>query len=249
MNPQLEICCFSLQSALNAQEGGANRIELCDNMFEGGTTPSFGLMKQVREKLTIDVNVIIRPRGGDFLYTSDEFSIMENDILKCKEIGVDGVVFGILLENGEIDRKRALELVKLANPMSVTFHRAIDMSNNLLLALKALIEIGVDRVLTSGGKQTAWKGKDMIRDMVNSSNGLIKIMAGSGVNENNIVKLCDYTNAHEFHFSAKQLIKGRMKYKNPEINMGGLKGIPEYDYYEADINKIKRVTQILNYIR
>ena len=246
MRPKLEICCFSLASALNAQKAGADRIELCDNLFEGGTTPSFAMIEMVREKLHIEVNVMVRPRGGDFLYSEEEFEIMKRDIIQLKKMNIDGVVIGLLEADGQLDVERTKLLTDLARPMSVTFHRAIDMSKDPVETLKLLMNIGVDRVLTSGARQIAEEGVDLIANMVEQAGEKIKIMAGSGVNKENIKKIYQYTGAHEFHFSAKTLVEGKMKYKKTDINMGGISGIPEYDHYLADKNKIKELRQILN---
>ena len=237
----LEICCYSVQSAIIAEQAGANRIELCAGVYEGGTTPSLATIQMVKDQLDIPVHVIIRPRGADFCYSDIEFECIKKDILACKEQGVEGVVSGILLPNGNIDVTRTRELVELTKPMSFTFHRAFDMVENHVDALDALIELGVDRILTSGGMQTAAEGIELLKELVDKAEDRIIIMPGSGVNEENIAKLKEVTGANEFHCSAKKLVKSKMEYQNPNINMGGEGSIPEFEYYEADSEKIKRI--------
>ncbi|WP_207784539.1 copper homeostasis protein CutC [Marinifilum breve] len=246
LDRMLEICCYSVQSAVIAEQAGANRIELCAGVYEGGTTPSLATIQLVKEKLSIPVHVIIRPRGADFCYSDVEFECMKKDILSCKEEGVDGVVSGVLLTDGKIDIKRTKELVDLAKPMSFTFHRAFDMVENHIDALQELMEIGVDRILTSGGMQTAEEGIELLAELVEKADNKIIIMPGSGVNEANIAKLKEVTGAKEFHCSAKKLVQSKMKYQNPNINMGGEGSIPEFEYYEADAEKIKKVLNQLN---
>ena len=241
----LEICCYSVKSAIIAEKSGANRIELCAGVYEGGTTPSLASIQLVKENVNIPVHVIIRPRGADFCYSNIEFECMKKDILFCKEQGVEGVVSGILLANGKIDIRRTKELVELSKPMSFTFHRAFDMVENHVEALEELIDMGVDRILTSGSMQTAEEGMELLNELVDKSKGRIIIMPGSGVNENNINKLRDVTGASEFHCSAKRLVQSRMEYQNPNINMGGEGSIPEFEYYEADAEKICNIVDIL----
>lgn len=244
-NRILEVCCYSVQSAINAQRGGAARIELCQGMAEGGTTPSFATIKRAKALLSIKVNVIIRPRGGDFLYSDQEFEVMKEDVLMCKSLGVDGVVIGLLHANGTVDATRTAELVRLARPMSVTFHRAFDMTVEPFAALDTLIEVGIDRILTSGQEQTADKGAVLLQKLVAKANGKLVIMPGSGVNEGNIQMLMAQTQATEYHLSAKALVKGAMAYRNPRISMGGVAGLPEYDTYESDEATIRRIVELI----
>lgn len=241
----LEICCYSVQSAIIAEEAGADRIELCAGIYEGGTTPSQATIQMVKEKVNIPVNVIIRPRGADFCYSDLEFECMKRDILACKEMGVDGIVSGVLLPEGKIDVERSRELIELTRPMSFTFHRAFDMVEDHHQALKQLIELGVDRILTSGGMQTAMEGKELLADLVKESGEQLIIMPGSGVNGSNIAELARSTRAKEFHCSSKSLVKGKMQYQNPNISMGGEGSIPEFDYYEANPDSIRKIVSIL----
>ena len=201
---KIEIVVFNIESAVRAQEGGADRIELCDNPAEGGTTPSIGVIEVARRKLNIEVYVMIRPRGGDFCYTDDEFSAMKVDVEHCKQLGADGVVFGILERSGRIDKKRCSELISRARPMKVTCHRAFDVTPDAVEALDDCITSGFDRILTSGQKRSAAEGKDLIRDLVKRAAGRISIMPGSGVNETNVEMLVKETQAKEIHFSARK---------------------------------------------
>lgn len=246
IRPTIEVCSYNYQSAINAMQAGADRIELCDNMYEGGTTPSYGLITQLREKLDIGINVMIRPRGGDFFYDDFEFEVMKHDIEMCKQIGADGVVFGILKQDGSIDVERTSELRDIAGHMSVTFHRAFDMSAELSSSLDNLISTGIDRVLTSGGFNTALEGRDVIKELVTKSDGNIIIMPGSGINFENISYLKEYTGANEFHLSAKMPVESKMQFRKQNIKMNSLKEIPEYEIMISDIELIKKAIQALN---
>ncbi len=243
---QLEINSYSVQSVINAQNGGAHRVELCDNFPEGGTTPGYGTILLAREKLDIGLFVIIRPRGGDFLYSGIEFEIMKKDIEMCKKLGVDGVVIGILKADGTIDKDRTRELADLARPMGVTFHRAFDMTRDPWEALEDLIGAGVDRILTSGQERTCIIGKELIKKLVEKAGDRIIIMPGDGLEEDNIEAFARYTGAREFHCTARTLISGHMEYKNTKITMGGIPDIPEYDIFQVDENKVRTLAGILN---
>ncbi|BAX82027.1 copper homeostasis protein CutC [Labilibaculum antarcticum] len=241
----LEICCYSVQSAIIAEQSGADRIELCAGVHEGGTTPSASCIKMAKELVRIPVHVIVRSRGADFCYSDIEFECMKLDIKYCKEVGVDGVVSGVLLSDGSIDVERTKELIDLAKPMNFTFHRAFDMVKDHFKALEELIEIGADRILTSGGEQTAVLGQDLLKDLVEKASGRIVIMPGSGISHENILSLKKHTGAEEFHCSAKSLVRGKMEYQNPKIAMGGEEKVPEFEFYEADSQKIRKIVSIL----
>jgi copper homeostasis protein len=245
MNYKLEICVDSIESALNAQLAGADRIELCDNLLEGGTTPSCGTIMSARNNLNIGLHVIIRPRGGDFLYSDGEYDIMRRDIDICGESGVDGVVIGILTQNGQIDIERTAKLVEYARPMSVTFHRAFDMCADPFKGLEEVIQTGADRLLTSGHKQTAIEGSGLITSLVKQSQGKIIIMPGSGVDKINIAILAKKTGACEFHLTGRMPVDSEMKFRQPGISMSGISGIDEYSRKVADTEKIKRIIEIL----
>jgi copper homeostasis protein len=210
---ELEICVNSIQSALAAQQGGATRIELCDNMAEGGTTPSAGMISLCKKMLNIPVFPIIRPRGGDFLYSDVEYEVMKQDVVFCRKSGCEGVVLGILKPDGAIDTARCAELIALARPMQVTFHRAFDRCNDLDKGLQAIISLGCERLLTSGGELTAPEGVEQLARLVSQASGRINIMPGSGVNEHNIAILALKTGAGQFHSTAKEIITSAMQFK------------------------------------
>jgi copper homeostasis protein len=239
MQFQLEICCFNLQSALIAQGAGAQRVELCADAAVGGTTQSFGVIKTAREKLHIPLYPIIRPRGGDFLFSDEEFEIMMNDVVLCKQIGCDGIVIGILNADGTIDKKKCSKLVQLAYPMGVTFHRAFDWSVNPEQSLEDIFEIGCERILTSGQQPTAIEGQGLIDQLIHQADNRIIIMPGSGVRTANIVELLQKTGAEEFHSSARTLIDTRMHYINENMKED-LSGII------ADENEIINMLELLS---
>jgi len=208
--PTLEICANSLQSALIAQKGGADRIELCANLEQGGTTPSAGTIQLVRDKLDVSVFVLIRPRAGDFTYNDMEFESICSDVLFCKEQGCDGVVVGFLDEGGQIDIAKTQKIVQLAAPMQVTFHRAFDCVEDPFLALEKVIEAGCHRILTSGLAPKADLGKELIGELIHHAHGRIAIMAGSGVNHQNVTGLYEY-GIREFHASATRILQKDVK--------------------------------------
>jgi copper homeostasis protein len=241
----IEVCANSLQSALNAQAGGAGRVELCDNLYEGGTTPSHGTILLAREKLHIKLHVLIRPRGGDFVYSDIEFEVKKKDIEFCKEIACDGVVIGCLNVDGTIDIEKTAEAIKIARPMSVTFHRAFDMTCDPFEALDQLIALGVDRILTSGQKNKAPDGKKLIAELVKRAGDRLVIMPGSGINKANIAMMHEFTGANEFHLTGQKKIESKMKYRKEGIYLGGLPQIPEYEIAETDVETIRNVVAAL----
>lgn len=208
----LEIAVFNIQSALTAANAGADRLELCENPFDGGTTPSYGTLKTVREKINIPVFPIIRPRGGDFLYDDEEFEVIKKDILLCKELGFEGLVTGILSTDGSIDIKRTAQLVELAYPLEVTFHRAFDRAKDPLQSLEDIIKCGCQRILTSGQVPNAFDGKALIKKLADQANERIIIMPGSGVRSNNIAELARYTGTTELHSSARKNTTSHMNF-------------------------------------
>ena len=210
----LEVIGFTIESCILAQAAGAHRIELCDNPGEGGTTPSYGFIKAAREVLKIELYPIIRPRGGDFLYSDAEFEVMKADVQICKELGCDGVVIGILNADGTVDKMRCRELVQLAYPMGVTFHRAFDRVKDAAQALEDVIEIGCERILTSGLVPTALDGAETLAALIKQADERIVIMPGSGVRSDNIIELAKRTAAVEFHTSARINISSKMDYTN-----------------------------------
>lgn len=240
----IEIVVYNIESALRAQEGGADRIELCDNPAEGGTTPSFGTIEAVRQNVNMDVFVMIRPRGGDFHYSNYEFHCMKRDIDQCQKISVDGVVLGILNEDGTLDKKRCKELIDRARPLKVTCHRAFDMTRDPFEALEDCIEVGFHRILTSGHQTTAMKGVDLIAQLITKANGRIAIMPGSGVNENIVEELVRTTKATEIHFSATAFRESGMQYRNQTIaSMGSDEGL-EFKYRTVDPERVRKMRKL-----
>jgi len=216
----LEICVDSVESALAAEAGGAQRIELCSSLIEGGLTPSLGLIREVRSRLTIGVHVLIRPRAGDFLYSEEELAVMQQDISLAKQAGANGVVFGLLTPEGGIDVERTRNLVELARPMEVTFHRAIDQTRDIASALEDVIRTGADRILTSGTAPTAMQGRQSIRDLVLASNGRIRIMVAGTVRPENIQEIAHATGALEFHAALRRTIPSPMKHQSRNVHLG-----------------------------
>ena len=239
-----EIVVYNIESALKAQEGGADRIELCDNPGEGGTTPSYGTIEAVRQNVNLDVYVMIRPRGGDFYYTNYEFHSMKRDISQCQKISVDGVVFGILNPDGTLDKKRCKELIDKARPLKVTCHRAFDMTRDPFEALEDCIEVGFDRILTSGQQAQALKGADLIGELIKKANGRIAIMPGSGVNENTVEEIITKSKATEIHFSATSSRESGMIYRNPSIaGMGSDEG-SEFKVRTVDPDRVRAMRKL-----
>jgi copper homeostasis protein len=240
----IEIVVFNIESAMKAQEGGADRIELCENPGEGGTTPSYGTIELVRQNLSIDVFVMIRPRGGDFHYSSYEFHAMKRDISQCQKLSVDGLVFGILNADGTIDKKRCKELIDKSRPLKVTCHRAFDMTRDPFEALEDCIEVGFDRILTAGQQAQAIKGADLIGELIKKANGRIAIMPGSGVNENTVEEILKKTGAREIHFSAATFRDSGMTFRNPQIaGMGSDEGA-EFKLRVVDPDRIRKMRKL-----
>lgn len=216
-NLELEVIGFDLASCATAQKCGADRIELCANPHEGGTTPSHGVIAVAREHTSIQLFPIIRPRGGDFLFSGLEFSAMIDDIDRCKDLGCDGVVIGMLRADGSVDTDRCAELIRHAGPMQVTFHRAFDRVRDPLAALEEIIDLGCTRILTSGLRPDVESGKDMLKTLVDAAADRITIMPGSGVRSTNIVELAQHTGARAFHSSARTVHPSVMDFTNPAM--------------------------------
>jgi copper homeostasis protein len=228
----IEVCVDSVASAVAAERGGAGRVELCSNLLEGGVTASAGLIELVRARVKAGLHVMIRPRGGDFCYTKEELEIMRRDTVAAKELGADGVVLGILDAAGNVDVGRTGELVELARPLRVTFHRAFDMTADPLRALEDVCRSGADRVLTSGGEQTAWLGVQSIVRVVKAARGRIVVMAGSGINEKNAVSIIEQTGVTEIHVGLGGVAESPMLYRNPRVSMGAAAG-REYQRFQV----------------
>lgn len=219
----LEICTDSVESAIAAQRGGAQRIELCSDLLEGGITPSAGLIALVRERVNIDLFVMIRPRGGDFCYSELEIEAMQKDIRQARELGADGVVLGILDERARVDVRRTRCLVELAHPLPVTFHRAIDMTPDLNSALEDVIATGARRVLTSGGAVRVTEGLAAVASMVTVAGNRISVMAGGGLTPATIVGVAEATGASEFHASLRTARPSPVKFRRQDVQMGEIR--------------------------
>jgi len=245
----IEVCVDSVASAIAAERGGAGRVELCSNLLEGGVTPSTGLIELVRARVKAGLHVMIRPRGGDFVYTAEEFEIMRRDIVAAQKLGADGVVLGILDAAGNVDVERTRELVELARPLRVTFHRAFDMAADLLGALEEVCASGADRLLTSGGEQTAWQGVQLIARLVKAAQGRIVIMAGAGINEKNAVSLVEQTGITEIHVGLGSVVESPMLYRNPRVSMGAAAGreYQRFQVLEEDVQNLRRSLMVARF--
>jgi copper homeostasis protein len=245
MECKLEICVDSVESAINAQIAGADRIELCDNLMEGGTTPGYGTILSARSNLDIGLHVIIRPRGGDFLYSDLEYDIMRRDIDLCGESGVDGIVTGIITSGGNIDIERTARLIEFAYPMSATFHRAFDMCSDPVQGLEDVIVTGCARLLTSGLKNRAQDGIELIRQLVIQAGERLIIMPGSGIDETNVALIVTATKAREVHLTGRRTVESDMIFRRHDISMGGVRGVQEFSRKVADPDTIKTIADIL----
>lgn len=220
----LEVCANGIESALIAQQTGVNRIELCEHLEVGGLTPGYKIIEQAMSLLRFPVHVLVRPQAENFFYSTEEFEIMKRDVKFCKSQKVQGIVFGILKEDGTIDLKRCEELLEMTKPLFATFHRAFDVVKNPLESLEEIIALGFDRILTSGQKSTCLEGSEMIAQLVKQARGRISILAGGGITEDNIAEVVKRTRTNEFHFSAKV--------KSPDEN------------FVSDLNLIRKIKEI-----
>ncbi len=242
----IEACVESVESAVAAEAGGAGRVELCAALLEGGLTPSAGAIGLARERLSIGLHVIIRPRGGDFLYTDDEHAVMLRDIDVAKHAGADGVVIGVLDADARVDEARTRELVVCARAgaMSVTFHRAFDMTRDPFAALETLVDIGVDRILTSGQEESAMAGLELLRDLVKRAGDRIIIMPAGNIHESNVEKIARETGAKELHVTGFVDVDSGMHFRNPRVFMGGLLRPPEYTRSVTDAAEIGTLVRL-----
>ncbi len=245
---KLEISAYNIEEVKAALRLGVDRLELCANIKEGGTTPSYGFVEAALATGHSNVFIIIRPRGGDFLYSDDEFEVMKAEIAIARKIGVHGVVCGLLNADGSIDIVRTKQLIELAKPMNFTFHRAFDMCNNPAKGLEELISIGVNTILTSGMEETALKGKEALKKLVEQAAGRINILAGSGVSAQNIETLHHTAKVQEFHMSAVKEMDSAMQFKNDRLSMGNCKS-EEYKKLTVDTDKIKNAIAVINQLK
>jgi copper homeostasis protein len=236
-----EICVDSVAGVRAAKAAGADRVELCGDLIEGGTTPSLGMMRAARKIASMKLNVMIRPRGGDFLFDDDEFAIQETDIDAAKAERADGIVIGLLNADGTIDAVRTRELIARARPLSVTFHRAFDMTPDPFAALETLIELGADRVLTSGQEASVLEGLPLIAELVRRAENRIIVMPGGGITFRNVERIVGEVRPREIHFAALESEAGGMQFRRAHVFMGGELRPPEYDRLVTSAATIRSV--------
>lgn len=244
MSYVLEACVDSVESAMEAVKGGANRLELCADLIIGGTTPNINLLKLIKEKTDVKINVLIRPRYGDFCYTQEEFEIIKRDIKMFKEAGANGVVIGILKPDGSLDIERMRELMSLAEGLHVTLHRAFDVCRDPFEALDQAKGLGINSILTSGQENSCMEGIELLKKLVEKAQAEIEILIGSGVNSKNVEQIVSYTKSHSVHTSGKVNIESPMKYRKDNISMG-FPILSEYVILRTDSKEIARVREIL----
>jgi copper homeostasis protein len=240
----VEVCADSVASAIAAERGGAARVELCSSLIEGGVTPSGGLIEMTRAAVSMPLHVMIRPRGGDFCYEAEEFETMKRDIAVAKRLGANGVVFGILDANGNVDVARTRQLADLARPLAVTFHRAFDMTADLFRALEDVCIAGADRVLTSGGEPTSLQGQETIAQLVRKAEGRIVVMPGSGIRPENARRLVERTGVKEVHVGLRSVVPSPMLHRNPRVSMGAVEG-REYQRYVVLEEQVRKLCSAL----
>lgn len=245
MTPQLEICAADIDSVIAAAAGGAQRVELCSGLSEGGMTPSAGLVAEALKQPGIKVHVLVRPRPGDFLYTDTEVKIMQHDIELMRSLGVHGVVIGALTPEGDIDTETCRRLTECAEGINITFHRAFDLTRNPLTALDQIIELGCNRVLTSGCAPTALEGIETLRRLNDYAAGRITILAGAGISPQNAASIMQRTGIHELHASARSLLTSRMLYHNENVSMGNL-GTDEYARMSTSASIVRDLVSVMN---
>jgi copper homeostasis protein len=243
----LEACVDSVESAIEAVKGGANRLELCNNLIIGGTTPNINLFELIKEKTNIKSNILIRPRYGDFCYTENEFEIMKRDIRMFKRAGANGVVIGILKPDGTIDIARMKELIAQAEGMHITLHRAFDVCRDAFATLEAAKKLGINSILTSGQKSKCTQGRELLKELVEKSEDKIEILIGSGINSSNVEAIVSYTKSYAVHTSGKIEIESDMKYRKEDISMG-FPILSEYVILRTESEEIARVREVLERI-
>lgn len=241
----LECCVDSVESAINAANGGASRLELCSNLIIGGTTPDVALVKEIRKYTDIRIHALIRPRFADFCYSEHEMEIMKSQIRALKEAGVEGVVIGVLDEDGNLDIGKMQELLQETDGMSVTLHRAFDMCRDPFQALEEAIVLGIHTILTSGQKQSAWEGRDLLKALIDKADGRIDIMAGAGIGAAVIEKLIPVTGGSSYHMSGKITLDSPMKYRKEDVSMG-LPSLSEYEIWQTSEKHVRDAVEVLS---
>jgi copper homeostasis protein len=240
----LEICIDSVASALVAEQGGAQRVELCDYLAGGGTTPSAGMIAVVRKSIEIGLHVLIRPRRGDFLYSAAEIEIMKRDIQVCRDLGADGVVIGALTKDGNIDTAITQELIEEAGPLSITFHRAFDLTPDPIRALDDLLQLQVHRLLTSGQQETALQGAGLIRELNERAAGKLIVMPGGGVTPANVHELVSRTGVREVHASVRRSVESGMTFRKDYPPMSSNRVLSEFEQLVADVEQVRAIREV-----
>ena len=240
-NILLEICCGSIDDAIESEKGGADRVELCSALFLGGLTPSIGTIQEAKSQLKIPIVVMVRPRGGGFCYTDAEFATMEHDTVAAIEAGADGIVFGILQPDGRIDRQRTQQIRKLIGDKQAVFHRAFDVVPDPFVALEELIDLGITRVLTSGQKDSVPQGIDLIRTLVQRAGNRIEILPGGGIQAYQVREVADKTGCKQIHLTAWKTAKDLSTHANPEVTFGGALHPPEDRYEITDASLVREI--------
>lgn len=244
----LEVCVDSAESAEAAAKGGADRVELCGNLVIGGTTPETDLFEKIRSLIDIKINVLIRPRYGDFLYTEYEFDIISRSVERFRKMGANGVVIGCLCPDGSLDTERMKRLVELAGPVDVTLHRAFDMCRDPYKTLEQVKELGIRTILTSGQQESSWAGRELLAGLVKESGGKVDIMAGGGVDAGIIRKLIHATGAGSYHMSGKMVLDSGMTYRRQEVSMG-VPGMGEYEIFRTSEAKVREARRVLDEVQ
>ncbi len=240
----LEVCADSVQSAVAAQEGGADRVELCSALVIGGLSPSAAMFRQVRENTDLKIRVLLRPRFGDFCYDEYEFRTLKEEVEQFRGLGADGVVIGILKPDGTLNMEQMEELVKAAKGIGITMHRAFDVCRDPYEALEQCVSLGIDTILTSGQKSSAWEGRERLSELVRRADGRIDILAGAGIGPESIRELADYTGVCSFHMSGKKVLDSQMEFRRVGVPMG-IPGFSEFEIWQTDAEQVKRAAEIL----
>ena len=240
----LEVCADSVQSAVAAQEGGADRVELCSALVIGGLSPSAAMFRQVRENTDLKIRVLLRPRFGDFCYDEYEFRTLKEEVEQFRGLGADGVVIGILKPDGTLNMEQMEELVKAAKGIGITMHRAFDVCRDPYEALEQCVSLGIDTILTSGQKSSAWEGRERLSELVRQADGRIDILAGAGIGPESIRELADYTGVCSFHMSGKKVLDSQMEFRRVGVPMG-IPGFSEFEIWQTDEDQVKRAAEIL----
>ncbi len=240
----LECCVDSVESAINAANGGASRLELCSNLIIGGTSPDLALVREIRRHTDIRIHALIRPRFGDFCYSQHEMEIMKSQIRALKEAGVEGVVIGVLDEEGNLNVEAMRELIAEADGLSITLHRAFDMCRDPFQALDEAIQLGINTILTSGQKQSAWEGRELLKELIEKAEDRIDIMAGAGIGASVIEKLIPATKGTSYHMSGKVTLDSPMKYRKADVSMG-LPSLSEYEIWQTSEDAVREAVEVL----